>query len=72
MVYYEKKATGKDTKNPKPMFEVHGEKKTEKVEEEKREYNSDKKIKLDFSLDRSKNAAKSILKDSKMSKSEVY
>ena len=72
VVYYEKKVTGKDTKNPKPMFEVHGEKKTEKVEEEKREYNSDKKIKLDFSVDRSKNTAKSILKDSKMSKTEVY
>ena len=50
------------------MHEAHG----EKVEEEKREYNSYKKIKLDLSLDQSKNAAKSILKDSKMSRTEVY
>ena len=57
------------------MFEAYGEMKTEKVEEEekkKREYNSDNKIKLDFSVYRSKITAKNILKDSKMSKSEVY
>ena len=73
-VYYENKVTGKDSKNPNPMFEAYGEMKTEKVEEEekKREYNSDNKIKLDFSVYRSKITAKNILKDSKMSKSEVY
>jgi len=52
-------------------FLVYGEKKLEKIEEEKREYNPDKKMKLDFSMDRSKNTTKNILKDSKMSKGEV-
>ena len=62
-----------EKKNPKPMFEMHGEKKTEKVdEEENREYNSDNGIKLDFSLDRNKNAAKINFNGSKMSKIEVY
>lgn len=51
---------------------VVGEKKNEKPEEEKKDYNPDKKIKLDFSMDRNKTTNKSILKDSKMSKSDVF
>ena len=52
---------------------VHSDK--NKIEEEKKEvpaYSSDKKVKLTFSMDRSKTATSSILsKDSKMSKAEV-